>query len=263
MKESTLSAHRSRQPNRRTELIDLTRPLTPETVYALFGDLVADEQSYFRQIRISRPVDFTTSNATSCFLSIPDHVGTHMDVPVHTIEGGYALEQADISRLFGSAVVLDLDRGGVDYAYTAEDLAAATPTVEAGDIVLVYSGFRDARLTERMRQTYFSAEAAQWLVERGVRAVGVEPCSPDHVYDGLFVHGWDDPANRPAWPIHRIFLSNDVYIVEGLTNLDRIKGRRVNFAALPLLVPGLSGSPVRAVAWTDAKDTEAGSVSVR
>jgi arylformamidase len=256
MKERTLSEHRREQPQRRTQLIDLTRPLTPETVYALFGDLVADEQSYFRQIRISTAVDFTTANATSCLLSIPDHVGTHMDVPVHTVEGGYALEGADISRLFGSAVVLDLDKEGADYAYTAEDLEAATPTVEAGDIVLIYSGFRDARLAERMRQTYFTTEAAEWLVERGVHALGIEPCSPDHVHEGLFVHGWGDPANRPAWPIHRILLSNDVYIVEGLTNLDHIKGRRVNFAALPLLVPGLSGSPVRAVAWVDPIDAE-------
>lgn len=256
MKESTLSEDRRERSDRRPRLIDLTRPLTLETVYALFGDLVADEQSYFRQIRISTAVDFTTANATSCFLSIPDHVGTHMDVPIHTVEGGYALEGADISRLFGSAVVLDLDRGGADNAYTPDDLEGATPAVEPGDIVLVYSGFRDASLTERMRQTYFTVEAAEWLVERGVRALGIEPCSPDHVHDGLFVHGWDDPANRPAWPIHGVLLSNDVYIIEGLTNLDRIKGRRVSFAALPLLVPGLSGSPVRAVAWIDPMDSE-------
>jgi kynurenine formamidase len=177
-----------------------------------------------------------------------------MDVPVHTVEGGCALEGADISRLIGVAAVLDLDRGGVDYAYTPEDLESASPEVLEGDIVLVYSGFRDARVTERMHQTYFTVEAAEWLVERGVRAVGVEPCSPDHVHDGLFVHGWADPANRPAWPIHGVFLGNDIYIIEGLTNLDRIKGSRVKFAALPLLVPGLSGSPVRAVAWIDGQE---------
>lgn len=191
------------------------------------------------------------SCGTRGYLSIPDHVGTHMDAPVHTVEGASALEAVDISRLMGEAVVLDLYRGDVDYAYTPEDLEGASPEVEEGDIVLIYSGFQDASLTKRMRQTYFTVEAAEWLVGRGVRAVGVEPCSPDHVRDGLFVHGWGDPANRPAWPIHGVFLRNDVYIIEGLTNLDRIKGRRVKFAALPLLVPGLSGSPVRAVAWID------------
>ena len=36
-----------------------------------------------------------------------------------------------------------------------------------------------------------------------------------------------------------------------LTNLDRIKGLRVKFSALSVLMPGLSGFPVRAVAWLD------------
>lgn len=238
----------------RFELIDLSRPLTEDTVYALFGDLVVgDEYSYFRQIAITNAVDFTTANATSCYLSIPDHVATHMDAPIHCVEGAPALEGVDISRLIGEAVVLDLFRGQVDYAYTPEDLEGASPKVEEGDIVLIYSGFRDASRGERMRQTYLTVEAAEWLVEQGVRAVGIEPASPDHVHDGLFVHGWGDKdtPNRPPWPIHRILLGNGVYIIEGLTNLDRIKGRRVKFAALPLLVPGLSGSPVRAVAWIE------------
>src|SRR5687768_5561718 len=144
MKATTVTEHPGKERGWRPEVVDLTRPLTLETVYALFGDLVADEESYFRQIRISTAVDFRTANATSCYLSIPDHVGTHMDVPVHTVEGGYALERTDISRLIGTAVVLDLDRGGIDHAYTPDELENAGPAVEAGDIVLVYSGFRDA-----------------------------------------------------------------------------------------------------------------------
>jgi kynurenine formamidase len=46
-------------------------------------------------------------------------------------------------------------------------------------------------------------------------------------------------------------LSQDVYIIEGLGNLEQVVGQRLRFAALPLPVPGSSGSPVRAVAWTE------------
>src|SRR5206468_6942479 len=145
------------------------------------------------------------------------------------------------------------DRGGAEHGYTAADLERVGGDVRAGDIVLVYSGYVDAKPGERMRQTYLTAEAAQWLVERGVHAVGVEPCSPDPLYAGLYELGWleKDTPNPPAWPAHRTLLENDVYIIEGLTNLDRIRGQRVRFAALPALVPGLSGFPVRAVAWLD------------
>src|SRR5262249_39331374 len=97
------------------ELIDLSRPLTAETVDALFGDLVADgKNAYFRDISIDVVVDFSTANATSCTFRIPDHAATHVDASVHTVEGRGWLEEIDISRLIGEAVVLDLDRGGED-----------------------------------------------------------------------------------------------------------------------------------------------------
>jgi arylformamidase len=236
------------------ELIDLSRPLTVETVDALFGDLVANgENQYFRDLSVDVAVDYSTTNAYSCTLRIPDHIATHVDAPIHTVPGGAFLEDVDLRRLMGEAVCLDLDRGGADYGYTADDLEVAGSEVRAGDIVLIYSGFRNAVPGERMRQTYLTPGGAQWLVDRGAVAVGLEPASPDPVWAGLYEYGWADldGPNPPPWPAHRILLSNEVYVIEGLTNLDRIRGRRVRFAALPPLIPGLSGCPVRAVAWTE------------
>ena len=232
------------------ELIDLSRPLTKETVVALFGDLVAAEP-YFSDITTKTVMDFSTGNSSASLVTIPDHVSTHMDAPVHMVEGGATLERVDISRLFGEAVVVDLYRGDVDYGYTPEDLENASPRIEAGDIVLIYSGYRDAVENERMRQTYLTEEAALWLVERGAKAVGCEPSGIEHTPNGMFVQGWYKKGAKNPWPAHNALLRNNVYIIEGLTNLDRIKGRRVKFAALPVLMPGLSGFPVRAVAWID------------
>jgi len=238
----------------RPELIDLSRPLCVETVDALFGDLVANgENAYFRELSLEVVVDHSVTNAYSCRLTIPDHVATHMDAPIHAVPGGAFLEGVDLARLIGEAVVLDLDRGGAEYGYTADDLEGAGSDVHPGDIVLIYSGYVDAADGAPMRQTYLPAEAADWLVSRGVSALGIEPCSPDPLRAGLYEYGWleKDTPNRPVWPAHTTLLSNDVYIIEGLVNLDRIKGQRVRFAALPPLVPGLSGFPVRAVAWLE------------
>jgi kynurenine formamidase len=237
------------------ELVDLSRPVTVATVDALFGDIVADgENAYFREFAVEVVVDHDLAPAFSCRVTLPEHIATHVDAPIHAVAGGDRLEQLDLRRLIGEAVVLDLDRAGSDYGYTADDLEQAGHDVRAGDIVLIYSGFADAEPRERMRQTYLTARAAEWLVERGVHAVGVEPCSPDPLYAGLYEYGWmeKDSPNQPAWPAHTILLRNDIYIIEGLTNLDRIKGRRVRFCALPALFPGLSGFPVRAVAWTES-----------
>ena len=235
------------------ELVDLTRPLTKETVEALFGDLYSAEP-YFSNISAECAMDFTTGNSTAWLVTIPDHVSTHIDAPVHMIEGGATLEELDVSRFFGEAVVLDLFVGDVDHGYTAADLERADPTVEEGDIVLIYSGFHDARASARMRQTYLTEEAALWLVERGVKAVGVEPSGVEHTPNGMYEQGWYKKGATNPWPAHHALLRNDVYIIEGLTNLDRLKGRRVKFCALPVPMPGLSGFPVRAVAWTDRAD---------
>jgi len=234
------------------ELIDLSRPLTVETVDALFGDIVSEGRNpYFRELAIEVVVDHSQTNAYSCRLTIPDHVGTHMDAPIHAVDGGGFLEDVDLSRLIGDALVLDLSQFDPDHGYTAGDLDSRAQDVRDGDIVLIYSGFKDAKPGERMHQTFLTQGAAQWIVDRGVRAIGMEPASPDPVYAGMYEYGWleKDTPNPPAWPAHTTLLRNNVYILEGLTNLHKIKGQRVQFAALPPLIPGLSGAPARAVAW--------------
>jgi len=236
------------------ELVDLTRPLTQETVWALLGDLADGEPPpYFRDLDVAVVSDLERATATACVLRIPDHAGTHVDAPVHMVPGGGWLEDVDPALLIGEAVVLDLVPDDPDHGYTAGELAAATPSVEPGDIVLVSSGFADAGPGVPVRQTYLTPGAAAWLADRGAKAVGVEPASVDHVREGYRVHGWGErDAREPRpWPAHRTLLERGVAIVEGLRGLDRIAGERVRFAALPALVPGLSGCPVRAVAWRE------------
>jgi kynurenine formamidase len=101
-------------------------------------------------------------------------------------------------------------------------------------------------------QTFVTEGAARWLVERGVTAVGVETACFEHSYERMVVGHNYDPGVTDPWPAHRICLASDVYVIEGLTNLDRVVGERVKFSAAPLPVPGSSGSPVRAYAWRDA-----------
>jgi kynurenine formamidase len=170
------------------ELVDLSRPVSEETSVRLFGDLATPD---YGRVEVDYLADWTTANGTVARFSIFDHLGTHMDAPIHTNEDGVTLEGVDITRLIGEAVVLDLYKGDVDYGYTVEDLETATPTIEQGDIVLIYSGYKDVeKPTDRIKQTYLTVEAAQWLVDRGVKSVGCEPAGIEHLPDGYFVHRW-------------------------------------------------------------------------
>ena len=82
--------------------------------------------------------------------------------------------------------------------------------------------------------------AAQWLVERGVKLVGVDFATPDLAVDRR-AEGFD-------WPVHHILLSHGVLIAEHLTNLHALAGRRIEAMFLALNIEGADGAPARVVA---------------
>jgi arylformamidase len=234
------------------QLIDLTRPMTHESVLELAGKLAAEDNSPYSEVALTYLRNWEKDNGSLCQWTLTDHFGTHLDAPIHIVPNAASVDQLDINRLVGEAVVLDCTFG-TGCGLSAEDFERAKPTVQAGDIVLIYSAEPPGTSAEYIRnQTYVTPDGATWLVKKGVKAVGVEPFSFEHLYEGIFVkHYYRKDAPGPIWPAHAICLRANVYIIEGLGNLERIVGKRVRFSALPLPVPGSSGSPVRAVAWED------------
>ena len=233
-------------------LIDLTRPMTKQTGIDLAGKMMAEPNPY-GEVQVTYLRDWDTDNGRVCQLTLSDHFGTHLDAPVHVVSPDAAGPDAvDIDRLIGEAVVLDCSFAN-GRGITADDLERARPEVHHGDIVLIYSAEQPATIDEYvLTQTYMTPSGAQWLVDKGVKTIGVEPFGFEHLYEGLEVaKHYSKESPPPHWPAHQIALGNNVYVIEGLGNLGSIVGKRVHFAAMPLAVPGASGSPVRAVAWEE------------
>jgi kynurenine formamidase len=78
-------------------------------------------------------------------------------------------------------------------------------------------------------------EAAEYLLEKSIAALGVDSLSPD------------PPEALRTHPIHPFVLKKQVLILENLCNLEQLPDFFV-FLALPLKIRGGSGSPIRAVA---------------
>jgi arylformamidase len=233
-------------------LIDLTRPMTKETGIELAGKMMAEENPY-GEVKVSYVRNWDTDNGMVCQWTLSDHFGTHLDAPSHIVPDAATTDRMDIDRLIGDAVVLDLAFAN-GRGITGDDLERAnTPTVQPGDIVLLYSAEQPATLEEFvLKQTYVTPDGAEWLVKQGIKMVGVEPFGFEHLYEGLFVKDYYNKSTPPPhWPAHTICLRENVYILEGLASLEGLVGQRVRFSALPLPVPGSSGSPVRAVAWRE------------
>ena len=89
---------------------------------------------------------------------------------------------------------------------------------------------------------YVSEEAAHWLVERRVKMLGLDLITVDL-----------PQAMRPTpfgYPVHHTLLENNVLIIENMTNLQDLRGRRVTLYAFPLAIRGADGAQARVVAET-------------
>jgi arylformamidase len=179
--------------------------------------------------RTSSMADGAVCNVSRMDLGV--HTGTHIDAPVHFLDGSEGAETIPLDALIGPAWVVDA--------------GAAGPTITAEDV----EGFDlppdEVRLLLRTRSAHLwdapafdptfvapDATGAEALVRRGVRLVGM---------DYLSVAPFGDPT-----PTHRVLLSAGVVVVEGL-DLRAVTPGPYELVCLPLRIVGSDGAPARAL----------------
>jgi kynurenine formamidase len=190
----------------------------------------------------------------STILTVACHAYTHVDAPVHFLPGDRDVAAMPVDQWMGPAAVVDLTHLGENGEVSAAELERHARHVEAGDIVLLRTDWprRVAVDTEKFWHDapFTGRGACEWLVARGVKAVGYDYPPDYHVRTSIF-----EPERKLApadYPTHDVFFHAGVTVVEYLTNLDAIGAPRCRFVALPLRIEGADGSPVRAVALVDA-----------
>lgn len=170
------------------------------------------------------------------------HVGTHIDAPAHRIRNGKTVSDYPLERFQGEAVTVDLYYKKQGEEITVEDLKPYNNKIKQGDIVLLCTGWGYKREeTDSYDYIYNSpwlgGYAAEYLVQKGVNAVGI-----DH-----FSIGGAKPENvcKP----HDVLLSADVLVFEDLM-LPRclLEKERWYIAAFPIHLGNTSGSFARVVA---------------
>jgi kynurenine formamidase len=165
------------------------------------------------------------------------HTGTHLDAPLHKIAGGASIDAYPLETFCGEQAILDLTHVDAGHPIGPADLSVLGKV--SGHILLLNTGWghKRAKTDEWIhRSPYLSPAGAEWMVEHGVSAVGI-----DH-----FSIGGTGPDNALT---HEILLGNGVWVIEELCFREgwREFAEGAVFQALPLLVPGFSGSPCRAV----------------
>lgn len=181
------------------------------------------------QPEIERTNDITKAGYTDYVVKTNMHVGTHMDAPLHMIENGKKLTEYPANHFVGRGVLLDV-RGKMKID---ADLLNSVD-IQKGDIVLLLTGMdKKYRQSEYFENYPEVSEAfAKELVKRGAKILGLDSCSPD----------------KPQYPTHKILLGADVLIIENLTNLDQLVGRK-DFEVIALPVNyDVEAAPARVVA---------------
>ncbi len=153
--------------------------------------------------------------------------GTHIDAPWHMVEGGKTLDQIQIEQFIGRGRLIKLENK--TFSLEAVKLAG----IDMSDIVLFHSGMSDIYGKDEYysNRPEMSEEIAHYLVDKKVKMIGVDMCSPD-----------DKP-----FPVHGILLSAGVLIIENLTNLAGLEGKEFTVYALPIKLQ-LDGAPARVIA---------------
>jgi len=174
-------------------------------------------------------------------ITLATHTGSHLDAPLHKIFGGKSIDQIHLESFAGEAVLADLRDSGADGSIGAELLGLRLGGDLTDRIILLATGWGDRRAPSdewHYHSPYLAPDGAQWLVDRGVRAVGI-----DHYSIG----GSRDPDNTRT---HEILLGSGLWVVEELRFPQEIfsLGPRFPFMALPINFPGHSGAFCRPVA---------------
>ena len=164
-------------------------------------------------------------------LAMGVHSGTHIDGPVHFVHEAAGVDEMPLTATMGAARVIEITH---PTEITAGELSGHA--IQAGERVL----FRTLN-SPRCWQTeefvedfvYLSEQAAAYLAQTGVRAVGI---------DYLSVGGYRADGAK----IHRLLLDAGIWIIEGL-DLSAVRAGSYEMICLPVKLHGSDGAPARAI----------------
>jgi arylformamidase len=202
---------------------DITLTITPEMI-VWPGDPAVHMK------RTSSIASGDSSNVTQITMSC--HTGTHVDAPDHFLNNGKTVESLSLDLLMGRVYVLHLPNVNM---ITASVLMDADIPPRTRRLLFKTRNSDYWANGNKEFQTDFvglSVDAAELLVDRNVRLVGV-----DYLSVAPFKLGK---------PVHTILLDAGMVVIEGL-DLSKVSQGRYTLHCLPLKLGGAEGAPTRAI----------------
>jgi arylformamidase len=161
------------------------------------------------------------------------HTGTHVDAPHHFLNDHRTVDTLALDILIGTSLVIQIPEE-VDQI-TSEILEHAKIPSQISRLLLKT---RNSRLWERHENEFvedfvgISLSGAEWLVQAGVKLVGID-------YLSVAPYG-------QSIPTHQTLLLSGIVILEGV-DLSAVEPGYYDLICLPLLLTGSDGAPARVI----------------
>ena len=206
------------------QIYDLTAPITPNTVVYPGDPRFSTEEVVSLE---------SGSKFHLCHMHLGNHTGTHIDFPAHVVQGGKTSSHFPIQSLIGSGLIIEVP--DTELSITKKFIKSQK-SISQNDFVFFKTAnskiSKQAEFTEKY--VYIEPDAAEELIEKGVKIVGIDYISVDSY-------------QAENLPVHHSLLSKDILIVEGL----ELKGAplgRCEIYIMPNNIPDMDGLPVRVIA---------------
>ncbi|MVN88237.1 cyclase family protein [Deinococcus sp. HMF7620] len=196
--------------------------------------------------------------------TISTHSGTHMDAPYHygpEASGGSrprTIDEVPLRWCFGDGVLLDMtakDRvAGISREDVEAELRRIRYELKPFDIVLIRtdaSKFFNTAGYDRQHPG-LQRSATAYLVERGVRTIGIDAWGLDRAFDVMAGDVLRGAENVEFWETHLYGLEHEYAQLEKLANLDALPVTHgFTVMAFPYKIQGASAGWSRVVALVE------------
>lgn len=190
------------------------------------------------------------------------HSTTHIDAPWHyspTVNGKPAktIDQIPLDWCYGEGVVIDMKHKEDFDAITVADLKnflqKENLSLKEGMIVLINTGRGKYNGTKDFpdKGTGMSAEATEWLIDQGIKVMGIDSWGWDLPLKHLIQKAKDTKNSELFWEAHLVGQRKEYCHMEQLVNLDALPTNGFKIAVFPLKIVGASAAPARVVAMIE------------
>ncbi|MGE3919399.1 MAG: cyclase family protein [Gammaproteobacteria bacterium] len=186
-----------------------------------------------------------------------EHVGTHMDAPLHFAKNHIGVADVPLSKLVGNAIMIDVTNkttNNSDYQITIEDFKQwenQHGAIPSQSIILLNTGYNHywgnqkkylgttllgAQAIAKLHFPGLDPDAAKWLINsRNVKSIGIDTASIDYGQSKKFL-------------THQVLAAANVPFFENVANVSSLPANGFLVYALPMKITGGTGAPVRIIA---------------